>query len=250
MREFKTRQSRALPFRLFLVVTGALMLLAAFAPSAKADIIAYFNFEDAGAIGNAPDFTSEFDQGLGVNSTITTDIVLGIDTGAGIAANVAPGDTDPNNFSVRLRRTTLNNGKHFDIPLFTSMGFFSQMTVTFAYNSNGNGFTLVQLEYSTDHGTTFTATGVQQILVTAGTAQLGTLVVPAGADNAPGLVLRLVFTGGTSNGNNGETLIDNILIGGTIVPEPATVAGGLLGVLGLCWFQRRRLIRSVRLLRT
>jgi hypothetical protein len=33
------------------------------------------------------------------------------------------------------------------------------------------------------------------------------------------------------------------------VPEPTTIAGGLLGVLGLCWFQRRRLIRSVRLRR-
>jgi hypothetical protein len=59
----------------------------------------------------------------------------------------------------------------------------------------------------------------------------------------PNLVLRMVFTGGTSNGNNPQTQIDNILIGGTIVPEPATVAGGLFGVLGLCWFQRRRLIR-------
>jgi hypothetical protein len=34
--------------------------------------------------------------------------------------------------------------------------------------------------------------------------------------------------------------------GGTIIPEPATVAAGLLSVFGLCWFQRRRLIRSVR----
>jgi hypothetical protein len=239
---------RKFTLRTLFVLAGALVLLAAFAPSAKADIIAYFNFEDPvpPAIGSPPDFTSEFDQGLGVNSTITTNFVLGIDTGPGVALNVAPGDTDPNNFAVRLRRTTLNNGMHFDIPLETSQGFFSQMTVTFAYNSNGNGFTTVQLEYSTDHGTTFTGPVATQILVTAGTAQLGTLVVPAGADNAPGLVLRLIFTGGTSNGNNGETNIDNILIGGTIVPEPATVAGGLLGVVGLCWFQRRRLIRSLR----
>jgi hypothetical protein len=74
-------------------------------------------------------------------------------------------------------------------------------------------------------------------------------VVPAAANNQPLLVLRLVFTGGTSNGNNPETQIDNLVIGGTIVPEPATVAGGLLGVLGLCWFQRRRLISALRLRR-
>ena len=43
--------------------------------------------------------------------------------------------------------------------------------------------------------------------------------------------------------------IDNIQVNGTAVPEPATVAGGLLGVLGLCWHQRRRLICCVRLRR-
>ena len=57
------------------------------------------------------------------------------------------------------------------------------------------------------------------------------------------LVLRLLFTGGQSNGVDLQFQLDNIQIDGT-VPEPATVAGGLLGVLGLCWFQRRRLIRS------
>ncbi|PYK39251.1 MAG: hypothetical protein DME60_09890 [Verrucomicrobia bacterium] len=39
---------------------------------------------------------------------------------------------------------------------------------------------------------------------------------------------------------NDQDIIDNIQVNGTIVPEPATVGGGLLGVLGLCWFQRRR----------
>ena len=64
------------------------------------------------------------------------------------------------------------------------------------------------------------------------------------------LVLQLNFTGGQSNGNDLQNQIDNIQVNGTAVPEPATVAGGLLGVLGLCWHQRRRLIRSVRLRRT
>jgi MYXO-CTERM domain-containing protein len=72
-------------------------------------------------------------------------------------------------------------------------------------------------------------------------------VVPAGTTlNINNLALRLDFTGGQSNGNDLQNQIDNIQIGGTIVPEPATVAAGLLGVLGLCWHQRRRLIRSVR----
>jgi len=45
-----------------------------------------------------------------------------------------------------------------------------------------------------------------------------------------------------------QTQIDNIQL--VAVPEPATIAGGLLGVLGLCWHQRRRLIHSVRFRRT
>ena len=50
---------------------------------------------------------------------------------------------------------------------------------------------------------------------------------------------RLVFSGGQSNGNNRETAIDNIQL--NAVPEPSTVAGGLLGACGICWHQRRRL---------
>jgi hypothetical protein len=64
------------------------------------------------------------------------------------------------------------------------------------------------------------------------------------------LTVRIGLTGGASNDPQVETTIDNILITGTAAPEPATIAGGLLGVLGLCWFQRRRLIASVRLRRT
>ena len=78
-----------------------------------------------------------------------------------------------------------------------------------------------------------------------------TFTVPDGTTiNIPNLVLRLNFTLGQSNGANLQTAIDNLTINGTAVPEPATVAGGLLGVLGLCWHQRRRLIGVLRLRRT
>ena len=62
--------------------------------------------------------------------------------------------------------------------------------------------------------------------------------------NIPSLLVRLHFTNGQSNGTNLQNVIDNIQVNGVIVPEPATVAGGLLGVLGLCWYQRRRLISA------
>ena len=101
--------------------------------------------------------------------------------------------------------------------------------------------------YSTNGGATFTA-GPIALLTQA--PQIVSLAVPVGANNAPLLVLRFDFSGGQSNGNDLQTIVDNIQINGTIVPEPTTIAGGLLGVLGLCWFQRRRLICCVRLRRT
>ena len=245
MRIFNTRRPRALPFRSLLILAGALLLMAAVAPRANASLIAYFNFEDA-ANGSPPDFTSEADQGLGVATTITTNyIAADMTTRADFALglNRVAGDVDnpPNGLhSLGLSRTSPNNGAHFDIPLFSPSGFFQSMTVTFATHGEGNGFALVTLSFSTNGGATFTA-GPSVVLLQGGGNQLVSLAVPAAANNQNLLVLRLVFTGGTSNGNNPETQIDNIEIGGTIVPEPATVAGGLLGVLGLCWFQRRRL---------
>jgi hypothetical protein len=245
MRKFKRFTPRVLRLRSLLILAGALMLMAALVPSAKADVIAYFNFEDA-TKGGPPDFTSEFDQGLGIDTTIVTnyDPASMNTVSPGLAENRLAADTDPNDFSVHLFRSALNDPADLDIPLFSSQGFFQDMTVSFGVNVQGNGFELVTLWYSIDGGANFINSGNSASLLTGGT-QVISLAVPVAANNAPDLVLRLEFTGGQSNGVNDQDIIDNILVGGTIVPEPATVAGGLLGVLGLCWFQRRRLIRSV-----
>ena len=117
------------------------------------------------------------------------------------------------------------------------------MTLSFAINAQGNGFTTANLYYSINGGGTFTQFFTQAI------PNSGTIIVssavPAAANNFPQTILRIELTGGQSNGLDLQNVMDNIRVEGTIVPEPATVAGGLLGVLGLCWFQRRRLIRSV-----
>jgi hypothetical protein len=251
MRKFKRFPSRGLRFRLLLVVTGGLLLMAAFAPSAKADVIAYFNFEDA-ANGSPPDFTSEADQGLGVVATITTNYSAnGMTTVAGLAQNrlAADADNPPNGLhGLGLSRSGANSPADFDIVLNSAQGIFQAMTVSFAINAQGNGFTLATIQFSTDGGGTF-ATAGSTVIPNSGTIVVSQ-ALPAAANNTPLLTIRIELTGGQSNGANLQNVIDNILIGGTIVPEPATVAGGLLGVLGLCWLQRRRLIRSVRFRRT
>jgi len=125
--------------------------------------------------------------------------------------------------------------------MFSAVGIYDVTSVSFAIGANGNGYAFVSLLISTNGGATFTQVGATQAIPNGpGTILMFTL--PAGTTiNQPTLVLRLAFTGGQSNGVDLQNEIDNIQVNGTIVPEPATVAGGLLGVLGLCWFQRRRL---------
>ena len=243
----RPRSRRARAFRLLLVVAGALMLIAAFAPSANADLIAYFNFEES-SVGGPPDFTSDSPPaflgettiiGTNVNTNAVTTVSPGLDL------NRWPTDQDPNNLALGMSRSGENNPGNLDIPLPTSQGFFQDMSVSFAINVVGNGYTLAALFYSTDGGANFTFSGASVIIPNRRGALLITLPVPTVANNAPNLVVRIQFTGGQSSGENVQDVIDNIRVEGTIVPEPATIAGGLLGVLGLCWHQRRRLIRCV-----
>jgi hypothetical protein len=248
MRKFKKFRPRALPFRLFLVVAGALLLMAAFAPSARADLIAYFNFEGVPP-GPAVNFTSQVPPGA-VLTTITTNYnPADYETvSPGIPLNVAPGDPDPNLVALGLSASALNDPADFDIPL-PSPGLFQDMSISFAVNVAGNGFTTVALWYSINGGGTFTMAPGQIFTLPNSGSLIVSFTVPTAANNAPLLVLRLEFTGGQSSGQDLQDVIDNIQVNGTIVPEPTTIAGGLLGVLGLCWHQRRRLIRAVRLRR-
>ena len=242
MRKFKTCR----PFRLLFVLAGALMLLAAFTPRAKADLIAYFNFEGLPTPPYPVNLQSKVPPGFLLTIMTTNYNPLNMEAAPGVALNVPPGDPDPNASGLGLRASASNDPANFDIPLVTALGFFQNMSISFAVNVAGNGFSTVALWYSTNGGVTFTQAPGQTFNLPPSGTLVVSFTVPAAANNAPLLVLRLQFTGGQSSGNNLQDTIDNIQINGTIVPEPATVAGGLLGVLGLCWHQRRRLIRHVR----
>ena len=246
MRKFKRFPPRTLRFRSLLILASALLLLAAFAQRANADLIAYYNFEGPDTPGFPVNLDSHAPAFFSSDNTMT----LSFNTNAlsevnpGLPENRWPTDPDPNLTALGLSRSGANSPAHFDIPLFSSQGFFQDMTVSFAINALGNGFTIANFYYSTNGGATFTLFSTQDI-PTMGVVVLSA-AVPTDANNAPSLVLRIELTGGQSNGTNVQNIVDNIRVEGTIVPEPATVAGGLLGVLGLCWHQRRRLIRSIR----
>jgi len=247
MRKFKRFPPRGSRFRSLFIVAGALMLLVAFAPRANADLIAYYNFEGTPTTGFPVNLDSH-PPAVAFPSDNTMTLTFGGNSLSavtpGLPQNLAAGDPAPNLTALGLSRSGANSPAHFDIPLNSSQGFFETMTVSFAINAQGNGFTMANILFSTNGGGTFTL-AFSQVIPTSGTIIVSG-ALPAAANNTPLLTVRIELTGGQSNGANLQNVVDNIQINGTIVPEPATVAGGLLGVLGLCWFQRRRLIRSVR----
>jgi hypothetical protein len=254
MRKSMTCHPRGLAFRLLLVVAGALLLAAAFAPRAHAQaLIAYWNFEDSAPPPGAVNLQSDA-PGL-----LTTNLIPGgtfpylttpdIRTDSpGFQENIWP--QDPIQVSTKGMGLA-GSGRHnppgsnpptFDISLFNAQNLvFKDVTLSLAINREGNGFTFVAASFSTDGGMSFTLIGSPVFLPNGPTTVPSFFIANTNGDP---LILRLTLTGGQSNGINLQNVIDNITVVGTVVPEPATVAGGLLGVLGLCWFQRRRLIRS------
>jgi hypothetical protein len=241
--------------RFLLILAGTLLLIAAVAPSANADLIAYFNFEDS-FDGGPPDFTSDIvpeNPGGGlVLTTITSDYTTSemLSNHPGTPLNRSAGDIDvpplTPNLDVGLTDTANNNNRHFDFNVFSSQGFYQDMTLSFAVKSLTGGFDSVTVQYSINGGSTWTTFGTAAI-PTDGTPTVRSFAVPAGANNAPDLAFRFFFTGGRGTRQDiPYTQFDNIQLTGTIVPEPATVASGLFGVVGLCWHQRRRFIHSVR----
>lgn len=246
--------------RSLLILAGAFALIAAFAPRANADCpscIRYYNFEGAPTAPypvNLDSHIPAFEVGstfraflnTGTNPTLAatgTYPVINTTAEPGLALNVAAGDPAPNLTSLGVNRSGTAQ-LYIDIPMFSAVGIYNVTSVSLAVAAAGNGYSSVALLVSSNGGATFTQFGPSQAPAGGGGSIL-TFTLPAGTTlGDPLTILRLAFTGGQSNGGNLQDQIDNIQVNGTIVPEPATVAGGLLGVLGLCWHQRRRL-RSI-----
>jgi hypothetical protein len=257
MRKFKTCSSRSLPLRLFVIVAGALLLLAAFAPSANADCpacIRFYDFEAPGGIvtpgshppaleqGDTPPFTILYQNDNGTPYNIAN---LSAESAPTVGNTNLPAGANPNVVSLGIHRSGTG---HLNLVMTfpSTTGIYNIQSVSFASAGSGNGFQNVQLQMSTD-GVNWTNLSVVTPIPTAiTTIVLNNTLCPGCTVGVPNLFIRLQFLNGQSNGTDLQNVIDNIQVNGTAVPEPATVAGGLLGVLGLCWFQRRRLITAVR----
>jgi hypothetical protein len=255
MRKFKTRQPRSFPFRLLVILAGAFLLLAVFAPRANANCPACIRFYDMEAPvgpygvgqgshmpaieqGNVAPFAFLLQNNDGTPySTANTSGEVGNSIGS---LNL-PAGANPNTLSLGIHRSgTANMNLVMTFP--SVVGIYNIQSVSFASHGSGNGYQNVQLQMSSDAGATWTNLSVNTAIPTSDTIiTLTNTLNPGGTLGVPNLLVRLHFTNGQSNGTNLQNVLDNFQVNGVIVPEPATVAGGLFGILGLCWHQRRRL---------
>jgi hypothetical protein len=244
-------QECAMRFRtfhsLFGAFAGAFLIGSALVPRADAVLVTYFNFEDS-TLGGPVDFTSDQPPGTQA-STLMVDhpgLPDPVSVG-GIPLNVASGDADPNLLAMGFRFTP-NVAPAVDITFQVNTLGLTNLSLSFAINNNGNGFTTATFSYSfTGTPGSFTTVGMVTLPPPPGGNQIVAFEYPIAVNNQASVYFRVSLTGGMSQGTNLQTVIDNIQL--NAVPEPATTVGGVLGVLGLCWIQRRRLIRFLRLRR-
>jgi hypothetical protein len=252
-------RGRSRPFRSLLVaVAGALIFMGSTAPRVDAVVVSYFNFEDSTltVVDLTPDKTvaAGGDNPGGGVEVSTTNLTItggfGLDVATGLTTNrtgpsPADSDTASPGSGIGFRRSGGNSGLKISFSVNTQ--FYAGLSLSFAVNNAGNGYHDVALSWS---GADSGSLPVQAITTT--TTEITFTLPPSVNGNGNTfkfITFTLTFTNGQSNGNNAdETVIDNIqLTATTVVPEPATFWGGLLGVCGLCWYRRRRLVRFLRL---
>jgi hypothetical protein len=242
---------------LFSALAGAFILFAGIVPKADAQVLVYFNFEDK-PLGSVVDFTSDQtpaaggdNNGGGIQmSTLETNFSssdIGSVPGTLINRTVGDSDIADPGIAMGINATPSENGHWIQFQVNgTAFSSFSSLSLSFAINTQGNGFDTVAFSYSTT-GPLGTFTPVGSHKITSGHGfQIITFAVPTVIETSTDAVLRLTFTGGTSSGTDLQTVIDNI----QLTPEPATTASGTLAVVGLCWYRRRWLTRFLLLRRS
>jgi hypothetical protein len=228
------------------------MFAGAFVPRADAEVIVYFNFE-----GNT--FTSVPAPGPGgmypflQNQTILNSPTdpfpaggLLLTPAVGTTLNQLAGDVPTTNSALSLRGNTNGTATMNCFRFGVNTAAYAQASLSFALQSLGDGtqFSQMEVRYSTNGGATFTVTPEGLVALNRdGLYHIYTFDI-SGAANTANALIEVCFTGSTTNNVLNVTNLDNLQIN-AVVPEPATVAGGVLGVMGLCWHQRRRLIRSL-----
>ena len=233
------------PFRLpsFLGLTmGVLILMAMAAPSARAALETYYDFED----GN---FTSD-SPGLQPTSIVPLQGSFTFPAGTGTMVNAVTPETT----NTALTLHPLGSAAIFTLGGLTTTGL-TDVHLSFALLSaaTGGSFTDLGLFYSINGGIPGTFVGFASVTnLTSHTDYNPALTFDVSAltlgavDGVSGgnLFFAFIFSGATNG--DAATFIDNIQV--TAVPEPTTWIGGTLAIpfLGFVYIQRRRRAQMLR----
>jgi hypothetical protein len=244
---------------------GSFMLMTLAAPSARAvNILTKFDFD---ASTFAPTDTVGYPQNSGQQSP-PAHLFNEPSAGNGFPSGqieILPTGGNPGGVLDLSGEANITSGKNycFVIGGISTTGQ-TDIMLSFDIASIGNGgqFDTLTVEWGTNTSQTVQPTSFPNSITLSPAPTLGTNTntvtwqstsgTLTGADNLPaGTYLWIEFCFKATHGNNAtgnHTFLDNIVVTG--VPEPSTILGGLLGALGLCWSQRRVLVRSLRLRRT
>ena len=230
-----------------IIIVGFAACLFAVSPlSASAQsLIAYYDFEGADTAPFPVNFGSHTPAIFNGSSTLVlTNLPTTITSQESGQPLNGVGGGAPNLTALGLNSSQTHSPAELDMPL-TSLNGFHTMSVSFAISNNGNGYAFYQGFYSTNGGGAFTAIGVpQSILATLGTIK--TFAVPAAANSAKNLVLRIEFSSGQSATSPLQTSIDNIQVNGT----PAAPSAAGVSVSGRVLTPDGRGVRNARVVIT
>jgi hypothetical protein len=233
---------------LFAAFSGAFLVLGSIVPRADALLVTYFNFEDT-TLGN-PILTAMSQPPGAQSSMLTISVSGGIPQATstqGVDANVAPGDMVANLHGAGFVTTT---GGTATLSFMVNTIGLTNLSLSFATNNNGNGFSTAIASFTTSGGGFGSVT--QPIL--NGPKNIVTFDFSSfnsginNINNQTSVTFSIELSGGKSMGSDLQTIVDNIQLNAT--PEPPTTATGALAILGLCWFRRRWLTRFLLLRRS
>ena len=193
----------------------------------RADLIAYWHFNDSNIL---------VDQGAGIletNFTTPADLLFPAGSSVNSRSAIVAGQ------SLGLKNQS-NNGRYLQFRIDTSQ--FEDVSLSFATQRTGTGFSSSQISYSAD-GNTFVNLGA--VYDPGLTFNLRTFDFSpiAALDNNLNSVIRITLSGATAA--TGNTKFDNIQVTGSplepaAVPEPSTMALAGLGALGALAARWRR----------
>lgn len=233
----KAGQRRPFAWLAIAVILLAAATIASPAHGQTQRLVTYFNFNDLNETADLP--------GEQLTPTITQPFFNLTPTFVtpGSTLNIATGDPSTGtNFA--LRQTFNNNGGGNPKAFQFSVSTVGLTNLSLSYDTRSSIALITQtLSYSTDGGTTFSIVGTFVPTTTFSTASFN---LPAAVNNQTSVIFRIDLSG--AGANKGEfNEFDNIQLKG--IPEPSTVAGGLLAVVGLSWHQRKRLLGTAQFLR-